>query len=57
MCTKLFDYGFERMTWSFFEAGHGKGPADGVGGFLKITADIIVAKGQDIADALNFTTR
>ncbi|CAG9790675.1 unnamed protein product [Diatraea saccharalis] len=43
MCTRFFDYGFVNMTWSFFEAGHGKGPADGIGGFLKRTADKIVA--------------
>lgn len=42
------------MTWSFFEAGHGKGPADGVGGFLKRTADKIVANGDDISDVLQF---
>lgn len=54
MCTKFFDYGFTNMTWSFFEAGHGKGPADGIGGYLKRTADKIVANGEDIADVLQF---
>lgn len=54
MTTKFFDYGFRAMTWSFFEAGHGKGPADGVGGFLKRTADKIVANGEDIADVFQF---
>lgn len=50
MCTKLFNYRFCNMTWSFFEASHGKGPADGIGGFLKRSADKIVANGEDIAD-------
>lgn len=53
-CTKLFDYGFSAMTWSFFEAGHGKGPADGVGGYLKRTADNMVATGRDIVSAEQF---
>ena len=35
-----------RTTWNFLEAGHGKGAADGVGGFLKRTADEIVAHGR-----------
>nr|CAI5831483.1 unnamed protein product [Callosobruchus analis] len=40
------------MSWKFFEAGHGKGAADGIGGALKRQADAIVARGQDIADAV-----
>jgi hypothetical protein len=52
--TKTFDYGFTGMTWSFYEAGHGKGPADGIGGFLKRTADNMVATGRDIACAEQF---
>lgn len=54
LCTRFFDFGFDRTTWSFFEAGHGKGPADGVGGFIKRTADKIVARGKDIPDANTF---
>lgn len=26
---------FEYATWNFFEASHGKGPADGVGGSIE----------------------
>lgn len=53
--TKLFsDYKFTKVTWNFFEAGHGKGAADGIGGFLKRTADQLVARGSDISDATNF---
>ena len=36
-------------TWNFSEAGHGKGPMDGVGGTLKRMADEFVARGNDIA--------
>lgn len=55
ICTKLFsEYKFTKVTWNFFEAGHGKGAADGIGGFLKRTADQLVARGTDISDAENF---
>ena len=37
--------GFSLSTWNFFEAGHGKGPADAVGGVLKRTADQTVDHG------------
>ena len=37
-------------TWNFFEASHGKGAADGVGGVLKRTADQIVKQGTDLPD-------
>lgn len=54
MSTKIFTYGFTQMTWSFFEAGHGKGAADGIGGVIKRTADRLVAHGKDITDATQF---
>ncbi|CAH2095385.1 unnamed protein product [Euphydryas editha] len=55
ICSKIFkDYNFIRVTWNFFEAGHGKGTADGVGGYLKRTADEKVATGLDISDAETF---
>lgn len=38
-------------TWNYFEAGHGKGAPDGVGGTLKRTADNLVSKGRDIPNA------
>lgn len=40
--------GFKRVTWNFLEAGHGKGPADGVGAAVKRMADALMAKGVDI---------
>ncbi|CAG5014953.1 unnamed protein product [Parnassius apollo] len=42
------------ITWNFFEAGHGKGPADVIGGFLKRKADEIVAAGTDVPKAEKF---
>ena len=43
-------YGLRIATWNFNEAGHGKGPMDGVGAVVKRTADRIVAQGKDIPD-------
>ncbi|XP_050519541.1 uncharacterized protein LOC126893418 isoform X4 [Diabrotica virgifera virgifera] len=36
------------VTWNYCEAGHGKGPPDGIGGVCKRTADRIVPQGSDI---------
>ena len=47
----LFEYGFHTGTWSYFEAGHGKGVADGIGATIKRTADNFVSYGEDIFDA------
>lgn len=49
--TLLFDFSFMSGTWSYFEASHGKGAADGVGGSLKRKANDYVAYGGDIPDA------
>nr|CAH7753912.1 unnamed protein product [Callosobruchus chinensis] len=55
MATRFFEkYGFSKISWNFFESGHGKGAADGVGGALKRQADAIVARGKDISDAFQF---
>ncbi|CAG5032732.1 unnamed protein product [Parnassius apollo] len=43
-------YSLKTVTWNFCEAGHGKGPMDGVGAVIKRTADRIVAQGSDIPD-------
>lgn len=43
--------GFQSGTWNFFEASHGKGAPDGVGGLLKRTADRLVSHGTDIPNA------
>ena len=39
------------FTWNYFEAGHGKRAADGIGAVCKRTADRYVAQGNDL---LNF---
>jgi len=52
LCTvipQLFQFRF--TWWNFSEAGHGKGPADGVGAAIKRLADRCVLSGQDITDA------
>ncbi|KAI4830029.1 hypothetical protein KUCAC02_001683 [Chaenocephalus aceratus] len=43
--------GFEKVTWNFTEASHGKGAPDGVGGAFKNLADRIVSYGTSIPDA------
>jgi len=44
----------KKATWNYSESGHGKGAADGVGGFLKRTADRLVSQGIDITDFETF---
>ena len=51
MTAKMEELGYDRICWLFSEAGHGKGPVDGVGAALKRAADQCVAHGQDIATA------
>ncbi|XP_049886327.1 uncharacterized protein LOC126380771 [Pectinophora gossypiella] len=41
------------LTWSFFESGHGKGVADGIGGSVKRSLDRQVLYGNDITSGLN----
>jgi len=43
-------------TWNFSQAGHGKGPMDGVGGTLKRMADEHVARGNDITSVGAFVS-
>lgn len=49
-CTKMYELDLN-STWSFFEASHGKGAADGIGGSVKRTLDFKVSHGLDIPDA------
>ena len=51
LAQKPFEWGMNHVNWSFLEAGHGKGAADGIGGVLKRTADRIVAQGADLPNA------
>lgn len=46
-----YQMAWKRVTWNFLEAGHGKGPADGIGAAIKRRADDIIARGRDIPDA------
>ncbi|CAB3249617.1 unnamed protein product [Arctia plantaginis] len=43
-------YNLQKASWHFHEAGHGKGAPDGIGAYVKRTADRHVALGKDIAD-------
>lgn len=45
--------GFSYGTWSFFEAAHGKGAADGVGGAIKRLLDQEVSHGNSVVDAMS----
>ena len=48
----MAQYGFNpNSTWNMFEAGHGKGADDAIGGVVKHTADQHVNKGNDITSA------
>jgi len=50
LSTEPFKRGFD-VNRNFFEANHGKGAPDGVGGTLKRSADRLVRLGEDIPDA------
>lgn len=47
----VFREGFKGSTWNYFEAGHGKGAADAIGGVTKRAADRAVDHGTDIVNA------
>ncbi|KAL2095568.1 hypothetical protein ACEWY4_007716 [Coilia grayii] len=51
LSSEPFRRGFNEVTWSFFEASHGKGTPDGVEGTLKRSADRLVCMGIDIPSA------
>lgn len=46
--------GLQSFTWNYTEAGHGKGPVDGVGVAVKLHADRQVAMNNDIKDYKTF---
>lgn len=56
-CTEPQKLGFERVVWNFFEAGHGKGVSDAVGGAVKRNADSKLKYGQDIMSGKQFVTQ
>jgi hypothetical protein len=47
-------FALKAVTWNFTESGHGKSPADGVGGLVKTTADRAVSCGTDIPNYETF---
>ena len=51
LCTEPFKSGFDSINWNFFEASHGKGAPDGIGGSLKRSADKLVRLEEDIPNA------
>lgn len=44
------DFDLRKASWHFHEASHGKGAPDGIGAYVKRTADRLVAHGKDIQD-------
>jgi hypothetical protein len=52
----VLEAGFRDFTWNYFEAGHGKSAADGVGGAIKRAADEAVDHGCTISTAAEFYT-
>lgn len=49
LCTQFSRaYNLQNIIYNYSESGHGKGSADGIGGFIKRTADSIVAHGKDV---------
>jgi hypothetical protein len=46
----------EVFSWNYLEAGHGKGPADGVGGVIKRTCDRSVLLNGDVSNFTQFKT-
>ena len=47
-------FGGLEATWTYFEAGHGKGPCDGIGAVAKRNADYAVKRNFKIKDAQAF---
>lgn len=47
---------FESIIYNYSEAGHGKGPADGIGAVVKRTLDSLVAHGSDIGNYESLVT-
>lgn len=47
----LENFHFKSGSWNFLEAGHWKGPADGIGGAIERVADAFIANGGIITNA------
>lgn len=44
------NFNVQNLIWHYNEAGHGKGPLDGIGATVKRTADQAVARGNDVSN-------
>ena len=53
----VHELGFKFASWNFFEAGHGKGAPDGIGGSVKRSADLRVKYGNDVCSASQFVSQ
>ena len=53
----VHELGFKFASWNFFEAGHGKGAPDGIGGSVKRSADLRVKYGNDVCTASQFVSQ
>ena len=51
ICKYAEFFKLKRLTWNFYEPGHGKSVADGIGGAIKRQADAAVAHGEDITSS------
>ena len=52
--SQIHTFGLQNCTWNYFEAGHGKGPADAIGGVVKRLADTVINQGGIIEDTKSF---
>ena len=48
ICADPFKFGFDSVSWNYFESAHGKGAVDGVGATVKRTADFAARHGKDV---------
>ena len=53
----VHELGFKFASWNFFEAGHGKGAPDGIGGSVKRSAHLRVKYGNDVCTASQFVSQ
>ena len=54
LCKHAQLFGGIQATWTYYEAGHGKGPCDGIGASAKRVADLLVKAGVVIENAQAF---
>ena len=47
-CAEIFDIGYQAGSWNFWEASHGTGAPEDIGGAIKRKADKLISQGNDI---------